>query len=486
MLKSIKSKFIVFAVLFIILSVGIPMHFLVQQFKQNFEQRSKLLLESTLDMLIFSLENMMMTGKDKNVQKIVESIGESKDVEHIRIFSEDGTVLFSSKKGDVGKNIKLLSPHHKFDSNKLPEKRNLELSSDFNSYTAMTTIQNKKQCQSCHDEKIIAYLDVDTYLTRAEKNFFTGSKHIVFLGFAILLVLIFGLIFIFSKFINKPINELLQAFNQVSIGNLSVELPIKYQNEFGELSDNFNNMVKKIKQSQERIDELHFEQLLRADKLATIGEMTAQVAHEINNYSGIIFSRIDYLNLEAQRNPELKKFADDLLAIQNQVEKVSQITKNILRHSKKSEIKKEKVDLIYLINQSTLIFESMFKKKNIDLVKEFSVDKALILGNPNDLEQVIVNIIYNAIDAINTDGKIEINLSKDSEDKFVLSISDNGSGMDENTVNNIFSPFFTTKEKEKGTGLGLYIVKKICDNHNATISCNSKINQGTDFIIKFN
>lgn len=486
MLKSIKSKFIVFAVLFITLSVGIPMHFLVQQFKQNFEQRSKLLLESTLDMLMFSLENMMMTGKDKNVQKIVESIGESKDVEHIRILSKDGTILFSSSKDIVGKNIKVISPRHKFNPNKLPGKRNLELSGDFNSYTALEPIKNKKQCQSCHDGKIIAYLDVDTYLTRAEKNFFTGSKHIVFLGFVILFVLIFGLIFIFSKFINKPINELLQAFNEVSVGNLSVELPIKYQNEFGELSDNFNKMVRKIKQSQERIDELHFEQLLRADKLATIGEMTAQVAHEINNYSGIIFSRIDYLTLEAQRNPELKKFADDLLAIQNQIEKVSQITKNILRHSKKSDINKEKIDLIKLINQSMTIFESMLKKKNIDLVKEFLVDEAFIFGNPNELEQVIVNIIYNALDAITTDGKIEINLTRDSANKFVLRISDNGCGMDENTVDNIFSPFFTTKEKEKGTGLGLYIVKKICDNHNATISCNSSINKGTDFIIKFN
>lgn len=462
------------------------MHFLVQQFRNNFLQRSENLLESTLDMLMFSLNNMMMTGDDKNVQSIVEDIGKSRNVEHIRIISAEGKILYSSIKKDIGKKIKKVSPQHKFNPEEIIGKRSVELSSDYNSYTAFETIFNKQKCQSCHQGKLIAFLDVDTHLTKAEKNFFTGSQHIVFLGFAILLVLIFGLILIFSKFINQPIHDLLMAFNQVAKGDLSISIPVKYPDEFGRLSKNFNQMVKRIKQSQEKIDELHFEQLLRADKLATIGEMTAQIAHEINNYSGIIFSRIDYLNLEAQRNRELNKFATDLQTIQNQIEKVSKITKNILLHSKKTAKQKSNVNLIEIINQSLSIFESLLKKRSVDLTVNYSLYDAIVLGNHVELEQMIINIVYNALDAMKNEGKINIDLSQDSDNKYILKISDNGCGMDENTAKNVFSPFFTTKENKKGTGLGLYIVKKICDEHNATVTCQSRLNEGTDFIIKFN
>lgn len=487
MFKTIKSKFIIFAVLFIVISVGLPMHFLVKQFKNNFEQRSMLLLESTLDMLMFGLDNYMMMGMNKNVQNIIEEIGQSKDVDHIRIISAEGKILFSSNIREINRSIKQVSPLHKFNPLEVKNKKNLVISKEFKSYMAFQPILNKKKCQKCHDNgPIIAYLDVDTHLTKAETNFFTGSFHLIFLGIAILIFLVIGLIVIFSKFINQPIQEMITAFNKVEKGDLSANIKVKFNDEFGRLSASFNRMVNNIKSSRDKIEELHFEQLLRADKLATIGEMTSQIAHEINNYMGIIFSRVDYLNLEVHRNSELKKFASDMETIQNQIEKVSKITKNILLHSKKTMIEKKSVNLIELIEQSLLIFEPIMKKRNIIIEKNYSVQKAEILGDSSQLEQMIVNLVYNSLDAMKNEGKITITVLADNEGKFIMKIEDNGIGMKSDILKNIFSPFFTTKENEKGTGLGLYIVKRICDAHNATIFCKSAEQEGTTFSIKFN
>jgi len=487
MFKTIKSKFIVFAILFIVISVGIPMHFLVRQFKHNFEQRSQLLLGSTLDMLMFGLDNFMMMGLNKNVQSIVDEIGQSNNVDHIRIISKDGRILFSSKREDINKKISEISPNHIFNPNKIPAKRNLVINENLKTYMAIEPIFNKKKCQRCHTgDKIIAYLDVDTHMTKAETNFFTGSLHLLFLGFAILIVLVLGLIFIFSKFINQPIHELISAFENVEKGDLSTKIKVRFNDEFGTLSNSFNRMVNTIKINREKIDELHFEQLLRADKLATIGEMTAQTAHEINNYTGIIFSRVDYLTMEINRHEELKPFSEDLETIQNQIEKVSRITKNILLHAKKTKKKKEKVNLNEAIDLSLKIFEPIMKKRNISVVKNILSDKAEVTGNSSELEQMIVNIVYNSLDAISDNGRIIISLFYDTDNKLTLKIEDTGIGMNSETIKNIFSPFFTTKENEKGTGLGLYIVKRICDEHNATISCKSAEQEGTTFTIKFN
>ncbi|HES59206.1 MAG TPA: HAMP domain-containing histidine kinase, partial [Caldithrix sp.] len=98
---------------------------------------------------------------------------------------------------------------------------------------------------------------------------------------------------------------------------------------------------------------------------------------------------------------------------------------------------------------------------------------------------VVTNLLNNAVDAIGQDGNIRIRLIPDGNEHCLLQIDDDGPGMDEHTRKQIFSPFFTTKTADKGTGLGLYIVKNICHNHDAQISCESKINEGATFSIKF-
>jgi hypothetical protein len=127
MFKTIKSKFIILSILFITLSVGIPLHFLVNQFKQNFEQRSELLLSTTLDMLYYGLDNAMMLGPNKDIEGIIEQINSLSQISHIRIFKEDGTILYSNDSIEVGKNLHILYPNHIVEQFNKTNKREIKI-----------------------------------------------------------------------------------------------------------------------------------------------------------------------------------------------------------------------------------------------------------------------------------------------------------------------------------------------------------------------
>jgi len=124
------------------------------------------------------------------------------------------------------------------------------------------------------------------------------------------------------------------------------------------------------------------------------------------------------------------------------------------------------------------------KKSNINCFKNTDLKEALIYADPLQIEQVLINLVSNSIDATGENGQIEISLKKQDKDELKLSVEDNGCGIDQEKIEHIFSPFFTTKSTTKGTGLGLYITKNICDNHNIDIGCTSKVGVGTNFTLK--
>jgi signal transduction histidine kinase len=244
-------------------------------------------------------------------------------------------------------------------------------------------------------------------------------------------------------------------------------------------------MVRKLKSSKEKIEELHTEQLQRTDRLVTLGELTAEMAHEINNHSAIIMARADYLQLESNRNKDLVKYEEDLSAILHQTDVVSKITGNILKHSKKQPKLRQKLDLAEIVEECLYILKPVIVKHKVEIKKDYKIDNAIITGDQLDIEQVVMNLVNNAIDSIESEGLIGIGLDNNSKGNILLSITDNGSGIEDSVIDQIFLPFFTTKDPGKGTGLGLYIIKNICDKHSATINCKSKIGVGTTFKIEF-
>lgn len=486
MFSSIKSKFIALTIGVIILSVGIPVSVLLYQVSQNIHDRSVLMIEATIDLMIDGLNESMMKGDRKNIQHIVEQIADKTGIEHIRVIDKNGIIKYSDDNGEVGQYINVLEPGHiKKEISEISE-REVEINKETNGYQVVQPILMEERCQTCHqDDRIISYLDVDTDFTKAEMTYYTGSLHMIFLGIALIVILAVVFYSIFDKLINQPLNECMLALDAIEGGNLDINLSVRGKDEFSLLHNHFNQMVKELKYSRERIDELHFEQLQRADKMVTVGELTASMAHDINNYSAIIMSRADFLLYESENREFPSQITDDLKVINDQIEKISKITGNILKHSKKLSSNFTETDLSKLINSVSDMMTPLFKKQHVNLKVNIHTDESVIMGDSNQLEQVLLNLLGNSVDAIDKGGEISISLQHNENEMLELVVEDNGKGIDEKSLQMIFSPFYTNKPSDKGTGLGLYIVENICKNHNASVTCQSKVNVGTKFTITF-
>lgn len=487
MFKTIKSKFITLSIILLIFCIGTPVVFLISQFGKNFHERSLLLLEASLDMLYFGLESEMMRGEKKDVQKIVEEISSFQNIEHIRLFNQDGIISYASQKSIIGKNIKEISQGHiKGDIKKILS-RVIDLENDKGVYESVRPIYNKKNCKSCHkDVKIISYLDIDTDLTSAEISFYTGSSHMIWLGSLLLVALIISFYVLFNKLINVPLENFMSALDEVEKGKLDIRLNDKRRDEFGIVNNHFNRMISELNSSKKKIEKMHFEQLQRADKMITLGELTSTMAHDINNYTAIIMARADYLQMESDNYSTLKNYKQDFSVINNQINKIAKITGNILKHSKKLPKNFIEFDLVKLIREIKLTIDPLLKERNILLELHNDYSEINLFGDKEQIEQAIMNLINNALDVTKNNGIIELSISKNQNKIPQIEIKDFGPGVPKENLDKIYSPFFTTKSDGKGTGLGLYIAKKIFSNHNADIICKSIPNTGTTFTITFN
>ncbi len=485
MFKTIRSKFIITSVLFVVLSAGIPIYILIHQFSENFNQRSRIMLNATTQLLRYELYNAMMQGSEKNIENIATTLGNLDNVEHVRIFNENGLIKYSSRINEIGKKLQDIDPRHINLTN--IESKSVRLTNKADTYSLTEPIVNESRCQSCHGvtKTNLAYLDLDTDLTKAETIFFTGSIHMIFLGLAVVLILSIGLYIIFTYFINRPLKDLNSAFKSVEAGNLDIEIPTKNNDEIGLVFNRFNLMTKNLKSSREEIEELHFEQLQRADRLTTIGELTSQVAHEVNNHAAVIMSRADYLEMEASKQNDLKVYNEDFKTILDQTNKISQITKNLLRHSKQTPTTRNKIYLETTISRSILALQPLMKKKKINCAFKSEVTNSEIIADELQIEQVMTNLLLNAVDAVDDEGVIDVTLKSETENTLTVYVKDNGSGIKSDAMNKIFSPFYTSKPQGKGTGLGLYIVQNICRSHDIGINCKSNFGIGTTFQLEF-
>jgi signal transduction histidine kinase len=222
------------------------------------------------------------------------------------------------------------------------------------------------------------------------------------------------------------------------------------------------------------------EQVRHADRLATIGELTAGIAHEINEPLGNI---LGFAQLAIKNNlPQETKL--DLEKIIKASLNAREIIKNLMYFSHQMPQRFEKVELNHIIKEAMYFLESRCSKENITVSYFLAKKLPLINADAIQLNQVIVNLVVNAIQAMPEGGKLSLS-TIDSKEFVTLTIEDTGVGISEDIKQDIFKPFFTTKEIDKGTGLGLSVVHGIITAHKGEIKVESEKGKGTKFEIKF-
>jgi signal transduction histidine kinase len=247
------------------------------------------------------------------------------------------------------------------------------------------------------------------------------------------------------------------------------------------LKDNLNKVIGTIIVFEDVTEKVFIQnQLVTSEKMASLGMLSAGIAHEINTPLTGISSYCQFL----LDNPNDDDNKDLVQKMQEQVSRANKIIRTLLDFSRQKGEQPLKIDLCKVLDESVSLVEHQLKKRNIQVKKDCAF-KNKLLGYSTRLQQLFINLLINSIDAITHDhGVIEIE-GMETEESAYITISDNGSGIDPKNVSNIFEPFFTTKEPGQGTGLGLSISYNIVKEHYGDIKVTSEIGEGTSFNITF-
>jgi two-component system NtrC family sensor kinase len=230
------------------------------------------------------------------------------------------------------------------------------------------------------------------------------------------------------------------------------------------------------------------ERLLQSQKLAAIGELSAGIAHEINNPLAIIRQEAEWIQHVLKKpggrdGKELEELQGSVHQIVQQVDRCTEITRNLLDFARKRDPVIQAVEVNRIIENMTMLVEKEARHKNITIVRRYDETLPVIYSDAPQLRQVILNFLTNATYAIGQDGVVTITTRLAGDDAVDIVISDTGCGIPEDNVKKIFDPFFTTKPPGQGTGLGLSICHGIILRLGGRIAVASTVGQGTEFTI---
>lgn len=280
------------------------------------------------------------------------------------------------------------------------------------------------------------------------------------------------------------VEQNLVRFLQIILFNVIGYLTgLKSQKEKDE-KNRYQKIAKELELNYDKLTELE-EQLRQSDRLAVVGELTASLAHEVRNPLGAIRGAVEIIRDEVSPDSKQYEFATILI---DETKRLNEVVENYLNLAKKQ----KKEDVSYQINEiiqsSVLLISNQAKKNNIRIIVNGPDFPIQLMGDQNDLQQILINLILNAIESIKEDGEILIDVeqisSGESEiesNELKISVNDTGSGLNEEEIDKIFQPFYTSKKT--GSGLGLAIVKRIADSNNWKINIESVVDVGTKFVL---
>jgi len=279
-----------------------------------------------------------------------------------------------------------------------------------------------------------------------------------------------------SRHILSRLNRLMDATQRFAAGDF---LPItpqrKYKDEFSHLAIALNHMMYELERRQRILVESH--------KLRAIGNLTAGVAHELNNPLNNIIITAEMLK-EGYGDYSDEEREDMINDLVTQGQRAEQVVKNLLDFARESEAKSEHLHLGKLIDETIRLARNQIKLSKIEFHEDIPELLPPIFGDRTLLIQVFLNVFLNAIDAMPDGGTLSIRVREEKQTGFVsVAITDSGNGIPAHILGSIFAPFFTTKPTGKGTGLGLAVSQGIIEKHGGSIEVHSKVGEGTTFTI---
>jgi len=470
------------------------------------------------DLIKRSARYSMLKNDRENLSNIITTVGQEKGMEGIRIYNKPGKIAFSNDLAEVDtivdKKIEQCYVCHEKEPAQvyLTNKNRIRILTSPQGYRVLgliNPIENEPECYNagCHGhspkDKLLGLLDVKISLKSVDEEAYRTRKNMVL--FSSIMIFVTALLFagFILRLVHIPIRKLAKGTREVANLNLDYAIDFVSKDEMGELAGSFNQMTKQLKAAneanqewsstlekkvREKSEELKKAQahLLLVEKIASLGKLSAVVAHEINNpLSGIL--TYAKLSLKIIQSPtslsqeQTNSVVQFLSVIRDEAIRCGDIVKNLLIFAKKDFGKWTEESLNKIIHNSIQLVKHKMQMKELELSQELAEGNDIIYCDTSGIQHVLVALFINAIDAMSKGGKLKVRTNLlDGDREVQIVISDTGGGIPEEILPHIFEPFVSTKES---TGLGLAVVYGIIQQHKGEIEVESKTNQGTSFII---
>jgi signal transduction histidine kinase len=307
-----------------------------------------------------------------------------------------------------------------------------------------------------------------------------GERHIVItVATAGAIVICAAVIVVFAVSVRRPMIELQDKIARVRLGDLNASVSFAERNdEIGDLGQDFNEMVAQLKASREEIQHLHQTQMSRAEHFATLGELATGLAHEIRNPLAGIAGVIEIVSRDLPPDSAARSVIKDA---KEEAVQINRILTELLETARPKPPHFQVKDIASTAEHAVLFARQQAITKRIMIELNLTDDIPPVDHDPNQINQVLLNLLLNAIQAMGKPGSIHVSLRRDNEDA-LITVADEGKGILPENLSNIFRPFFTTKGH--GTGLGLSLARRIVETHGGTIRVRSEVNKGTQFEVR--
>ncbi len=295
--------------------------------------------------------------------------------------------------------------------------------------------------------------------------------------FSLLVVAVFSGVVIFFggvQLVGKPLNRLIAQVNQIGDGQLDQPPVLESRDEFGRLASAISEMSHRISQQRDTIR--------HTDRLGTIGTLAAGMAHELGTPLNVVSGRAGLIKSGKLSAEEVVASAE---TIQSEAERMTKIIRQLLDFARQKPSTHALIGLNDVVERTCELMRPLAAKSNVDIIADLPNETIQIDGDASQIQQVLTNLITNAIAAISDSGSVTVSLADLPDQRCQIEVSDTGTGIDTADMNHVFEPFYTTKDVGEGTGLGLSIAYGIVREHGGNLRVQSSPSDGTTFTISF-
>lgn len=460
-------------------------------------------------------DGMLLNHLDE-VQATIEHIAEEPEIAAIRIYDKKGRIVLSSDRREIGRRSTVsMAPCSKCHapvpaSGEPLEAATVARSVDEKVVRQLSVLLTEQACQAsgCHNasatEKVLGVLELEMSMLPFEYALVTARKRLILTTLQLMLVIGLVATLFVQRMISLPISRLKAATRRIAGGDLSTRIDVRGRHELAALAHDFNRMAEDLSRTHEEVREWSHKleekviektaevqsaqkQVLHMEKMASLGKLSATVAHELNNpisgmltYARLIERELDEQPLDDEVRLELRRC---LHLVQSECSRCGKIVQNLLVFARSSATDVAPTDLNEIVERSLMLIRHQLEIKRISLDARYLDGDSEIVTDAGQLEQALVALFINAAEAMTAGGQLTVELRGNAHD-VAIDVRDTGIGIPADTLPHIFEPFFSTKN-ESGSGLGLAVVYGIVHRHGGAIEVESQVGEGTTFHLRF-